>query len=135
MIEETEVKDATGTTLSADLFPAAASTLRRLKAEGYRLALVADTRIGTYQNVLTQHGLYECFDAFAISDEIGSLKPAPEMFDKAISDLNLSGSDRHQVLMVGNNLARDVAGANRAGIISVWCQFNERYPSTPASDD
>src|SRR5690606_28706272 len=44
-------------------------------------------------------------------------------------------SDRHRVLMVGNNLARDIAGANRAGLLSVWCRFNERYPSTPASDD
>jgi putative hydrolase of the HAD superfamily len=36
--------------------------------------------------------------------------------------------------MVGNNLARDVRGANAAGIASVWLHLNERYPSAPVDD-
>ena len=34
--------------------------------------------------------------------------------------------------MVGNNLARDVRGANGTGMTSIWLRHNERYPITPA---
>jgi putative hydrolase of the HAD superfamily len=36
--------------------------------------------------------------------------------------------------MVGNNLARDVRGANAAGLRSVWLRFNTRYPTAPADE-
>ena len=34
--------------------------------------------------------------------------------------------------MVGNNLARDVRGANQVGITSVYLNWTTRYPRTPA---
>ena len=67
MIEESEVKDAEGTTLRADLLPGAARALHRFKEQGYVLALVADARPDTPANVLRQHGLYDLFDYLAIS--------------------------------------------------------------------
>ena len=50
MIEESEVKDAEGTTESADLIPGMADALRALRARGYSLALVADSRRHTPPN-------------------------------------------------------------------------------------
>ncbi|HEX6972621.1 MAG TPA: HAD family hydrolase, partial [Limnochordia bacterium] len=135
MIEETELKDADGVTQRAELTPGAKDALRALKARGLSLGLVADTRIGTYQNVLRQHGLYELFDAFAISEALGCEKPDPMIFDHALTELGIEAADRHRVLMVGNNLARDIAGARRAGLFSVWCHWNDRYPVTPAGPD
>ena len=76
MIEETEVKDAEKTTLRADLFPEMKEAVIYLKEAGYKLALVADTRPGTYVNVLNQHGMLDLFDAFAISEELDTVKPA-----------------------------------------------------------
>lgn len=134
MIEETEEKDATLTTQRAELFPGAADLLRRLRAEGYLLGLVADTRPGTYRNVLRQHGLERAFDVLAISEELGCEKPDPRMFRHALDGLGIAPGDAGQVVMVGNNLARDVRGANAAGLVSIWVRFNERYPSTPADD-
>ena len=32
-----------------------------------------------------------------------------------------------RVAMVGNNLARDIRGANNLGLISIWFHWNERY--------
>jgi len=58
MIEESEVKDSEETTLQADLIPGMAEALRRFKAQGLRLAIVADSRPDTPPNVLRQHGLY-----------------------------------------------------------------------------
>ncbi len=59
MVEETEVKDTEGTTLRAELAPGMAEVLRDFKAMGHRLALVADSRPHTPENVLRQHGLFE----------------------------------------------------------------------------
>jgi HAD superfamily hydrolase (TIGR01549 family) len=134
MVEQTEQKDAEATTQRADLFPGAAELIWELRRAGYLIGLVADTRPGTYRNVLRQHNLYEAFDVFAISEEIDCVKPDPRMFRHALDGLGLTDAEAGRVLMVGNNLARDVRGANALGITSVWVHFNERYPLAPADD-
>src|SRR5205823_15072153 len=84
MREETEQK-VDGVTQRAELVPGMADLLRDLKGEGKRLGLVADTREGTYLNVLRQHALYDLFDAFAISDLLGAEKPDRRMFAHALA--------------------------------------------------
>lgn len=135
MVEETEEKDATRTTLRADLFPGAAAALWQLRRAGYLLGLVADTRPGTYRNVLRQHGLDKVFDVFAISEELGCEKPDRRMFDHVLDALGLRPEEAGRVAMVGNNLSRDVCGANRSGMTSIWLRHNARYPLEPASTD
>jgi putative hydrolase of the HAD superfamily len=44
-------------------------------------------------------------------------------------------SDYHRVVMVGNNLERDVVGANRLGLISVFFRWNERRRTQPLTDE
>jgi putative hydrolase of the HAD superfamily len=132
--EATEVKDETATTLRAALIPGAGDVVRELKRRGYRLALVADGRPGTYVNVLSQHGLYELFDAFAISELVGVEKPDGRLFAHALEQLGITPADYGRVVMVGNNLARDVKGANALGLISVWLDWAPRRPKVPADD-
>jgi putative hydrolase of the HAD superfamily len=127
MREETEVKDAGQNTLRAELVDGMGDALRVLKAHGYKIALVADTRPQTARNVLRQHDLYDLFDAFAISEEIGCEKPDPRMFQAALAALQIAPSDYGRVLMVGNRLYRDVRGANDLGLRSVWFHWNARY--------
>ena len=135
MIEETEVKDDQGTTLHAELIPGIAEALRQFKAQGHRLALVADARPNTPPNVLRQHGLYDLFDAFAISEVVGVSKPDPLIFRTALNVLGIAERDYGQVVMVGNHLERDMAGANRLGIISVFFHWNERRRTLPLTDE
>lgn len=130
--EGSEVKDTNGVTLRADLIPGAADIVRELKRQGYPLALVADGPVATFTNVLTQHGLYDCFDVFAISEQIGVEKPGSRMFIHALGQLNIQQGDYRRVVMVGNNLARDVKGANALGLISVWLDWAPRRSKTPA---
>jgi len=130
--EASEVKDADLTSLSGDLIPGAAETLHELKSRGYRLALVADGRPDTYRNVLTQHGLYQLFDAFAISELLGTLKPDRRMFVHALEQLRIAEQDYSRTVMVGNRLDRDVKGANEVGMISVWLTWSPRYARGPA---
>jgi FMN phosphatase YigB (HAD superfamily) len=135
MIEESEVKDSEGTTLRADLIPGMAEALCRFKAQGYPLALVADSRPNTPINVLRQHGQYELFGTLAISEVVGVSKPAPLIFRAALEALHIPENDYGRVVMVGNHLERDVVGANRLGLISVFLHWNDRRSSQPLTDE
>jgi putative hydrolase of the HAD superfamily len=131
--EGTEVKDGTLTTLRGELIPGADQVVRELKRRGFRLALVADGRAGTYHNVLTQHGLYDLFDVFAISEQLGVEKPDPRMFVHALDQLGISRADYGRTVMVGNHLERDIKGANQVGMISVWLDWAPRRSKVPAN--
>lgn len=138
MDESTEVKDAEGTTTAAELIPGMADALRSFRAAGHRLAIVADSRPNTPPNVLRQHGLLELFEYLAISEVVGAAagvasidKPDPRIFLAALDALGISESDYGRVVMVGNNLERDIVGANRLGLISVFFHWNERRRTQP----
>ena len=131
--EGTEVKTGEGVSLRANLIPGADVLLRELKKRGYPLALVADGPAETFPNNLAPYGLYELFDAYAISGELGCEKPAPGMFRAALDALSIPPNDYRRVVMVGNNLERDIAGANALGLISVWLDWAPRRSKIPAS--
>lgn len=80
MDETTEVKDQNLVTIDAELVDGAKELLEKLKDSGYKIALVADTRIGTYKNVLGKFDMFKYFDCFAISEELGFQKPDPRIF-------------------------------------------------------
>ena len=142
MDEGTEIKDAGGTTLAAELIPGIADALRGFKAAGHRLALVADARPDTPPNVLRQHGLLDLFEVLAISEVVGAAaggasidKPDPRIFRAALDSLGIPECDYGRVVMVGNNLERDIVGANRLGLISVFFHWNERRRTQPLTTD
>ena len=68
--QATEVKDETFTTQRGELIPGADSVVRELKRQGYRLAIVSNGPVGNVRNVLSQHSLYDLFDAFAVSEAL-----------------------------------------------------------------
>ncbi len=134
MVEDSEEKDESATTQRAELFPGAAELIWRLRTDGYLVGLVADTRPGTYRNVLRQHGIYQAFDVFAISEELGFEKPDRRIFHHALDRAGLALDEASRVAMVGNNLSRDVRGANASGLLSIWLRHNARYPTSPTGD-
>ncbi|MEZ4677856.1 MAG: HAD-IA family hydrolase [Caldilineaceae bacterium] len=129
--EGTEIKDAQEVVLEAALIPGAIAMVQGIKERGYPLALVADGPVGTFQNVLTHHGLYHYFDSLAISGAVGVSKPDPRMFHHALAQLHIAPDLYGRVVMVGNNLERDIKGANALGIISVWLDWAPGVPKSP----
>jgi putative hydrolase of the HAD superfamily len=130
--EGTEIKDqATDVVSSADLIPGARAMLDGLGKRGHRLALVADGPRATFVNVLGAHGLWDRFEAHVISGDLGVAKPHPRMFATAMTALGLLPNAAGRVVMVGNNLERDIKGANEAGIISVFMSWSDRRSHTP----
>lgn len=132
--QATEVKDDTLTTLQAGLIAGADQMLCELKRQGYPLAIVSNGPVGSIPNVLQHYGLYDLFDVFAISQGLGVEKPDPRIFRHALDQLGIAPEAYGQTVMVGNDLAADIAGANGVGMISVWLDWAPRHRKTPDSD-
>ena len=132
--ESTQLFAENGDVLSAEAFPGAEQMLRDLRAQGYRIALVADGRTASFTNILLRLGLNDLFEAKVISEEVGAVKPAASMFETALAAMGLTKNDASRIAMIGNNLKRDIVGANRMGIISILMSTSPRYvmqPETP----
>lgn len=129
--EGTEVKTANDVSLRADLIPGADKLMHALKQQGYPLALVADGPVATFENNLGPYDLYNLFDAYSISEQVGVLKPHPDIFHHAMQQLGIGVAEYGRVVMVGNHLGRDVKGANDLGMISVWLDWAPRRHKVP----
>lgn len=132
--EGTEIKDENKVTQRARLIPGAARMVRRLKQTGYTIALVADGPRGTFENTLKPPRLWQLFDAYAISGDVGVGKPDPRMFRTALDELEIPEAEYRDVVMVGNNLFRDIKGANDLGLTTVWLDWAPRRSKTPADE-
>ncbi|MGB3338820.1 MAG: HAD family hydrolase [Devosia sp.] len=130
--EDSEKFDADGYVIEAGLIPGALEMVRSLAADGYRLALVADGRVRSFDTVLGGHGIAPHFHAQVISETEGCSKPDARMFQKAMSSLGLASEDADAIVMVGNHLERDIGGANKLGIISIWQSWSKKRTHIPA---
>ena len=133
--EATQVYDGRHIVQEAKFIPEADRVLRQLHEEGYTIALVADGEWDSFQNVYRRTGLDDCFDAWVVSEVVGQQKPAAIMFETAYEKLGLTEADKRRIVMIGNNLKKDVAGANRQGLISVWLDWSPRYFHTVEEPD
>lgn len=133
--EATQVYDDRHIVQEASFIPGADRVLRQLHEEGYTIALVADGEWESFQNVYRRSGLDDCFDAWVVSEVVGQQKPAAIMFETAYEKLSLTETDKSRIVMIGNNLKKDVAGANRQGLISVWLDWSPRYFHTVEEPD
>ncbi len=133
--ESTQVLDERGIVTHAGLVPGASEMLRTLHREGFLIALVADGECESFENVYRENGLGGCFDAWIISEAVGCQKPAALMFETAMQKLRLKDADKPRIVMIGNNLKKDVAGANRMGLTSVWLDWSPRYFHTVQEAD
>lgn len=133
--ESTEIRDEVGTVIHAELIEGAGETLAKLYESGYTIALVADGTKASFDNVYEENGLDYCFRAKAISDELGKEKPDQVMFCHAMEELELSDMDKERIVMIGNNLKRDIVGANRMGITSILISYSPRYIMQPENEE
>lgn len=129
--ESTQIISKEGDVLRADLIESAGETLTALYNSGYRIALVADGRTVSFSNIFRELGLGYLFEAWVISEEVGVEKPHSAMFETAMERMGLTHQDKKRIVMVGNNIKRDVLGANRMGMISVLLHFSPRYCMEP----
>ena len=75
------------------------------------LTIVQEARFGTL-------GFDEIFDVILISEKEGIAKPDPAFFQIAADRMNIPLNK--DILMIGDGLGSDIAGAINAGITSCW---------------
>ncbi len=133
--EGTEIRDDDGTVIHANCIPGARETALRLHEMGYWIVMVADGTVQSFTNTMRENGLGHIFTARVISEAVGEEKPSRRMFEEAMASLGLRDADKARVLMIGNNVARDIAGANRFGIRSVLLTWSGRRSFEASSPD
>ncbi len=126
--EDTEVRNAEGVVIHAECIPGAKETYLRLYEAGYPIVMVADGLTPSFHNTMKENGLDRIFAAWIISDAVGEDKPSPKMFSAAMEAMRLTEKDKSRILMIGNNVSRDIRGANRFGLISVLLDWSKRRP-------
>lgn len=125
--EATQVYDERGIVTKANFIEGADRVIRQLYEDGFTIALVADGEVESFQNVYRDNGLRHCFDAWIVSEAVGKQKPEAVMFEAAYEALGLTVEDKKRIVMIGNNLKKDIAGANRQGLVSIWLDWSPRY--------
>jgi len=96
-------------------FEANAPVLGRL-AERYRLGIVSNF-YGNLPTVCDNANVRRYFGVIVDSAQVGFLKPDPRIFLAAVETLGIKPG---RTVMVGDSLARDMAGARAAGMAHIW---------------
>jgi 2-haloacid dehalogenase len=91
-------------------------------ADKYTLILATNGLAQVQRARLKEAELISLFDKLAISQELGYHKPMVEFFEKALEGYDYS---KDEVIMVGDSLFSDMAGADAFGIDSIWVNPNE----------
>ena len=94
----------------------AAELLRAAKDRGARVCIVTDLTAAIQFEKLERLGIGEFVDYLVSSEEAGAEKPAPAMFDLALSKLNLS---QKEVVLIGDDARKDGRGGAAAGIKTI----------------
>ena len=98
------------------VFPEVETVLKDLRGN-YRLALVTNGVPDLQHEKIQGANLAQYFDAVIISGEVGVGKPDPRIFALALEELSACPA---KAVMVGDSLARDINGAQRAGLKGIW---------------
>ena len=94
--------------------------------ERVRVAVVTNNLLEEQQQKLRHCGLDPHVDLLVVSEEAGTSKPDPAIFELTLSRL---GCRADETLMIGDSWANDIAGARGAGIPSIW--FNRAGAPSP----
>jgi putative hydrolase of the HAD superfamily len=103
-------------------FPGALETLQVFKDQGFRLALLTNGGSDIQRQKINRFGLGRFFDHIIIEGEFGTGKPDERVFRSALEVLHVKPGESW---MVGDDLGRDIDGAQRLGIHAIWVDFRK----------
>ncbi|MDE2938500.1 MAG: HAD family hydrolase [Chloroflexota bacterium] len=101
-------------------YPGSKDTLRRLKQNGIRLAMITNGPVTEQQAKIDRADLGHFFESIVIEGEFGVGKPDSRVFRHTLEQLQVSPE---QTWVVGDNLVNDVGGAQAVGIYGVWVDW------------
>jgi HAD superfamily hydrolase (TIGR01662 family) len=107
------------------VIPYAPEILQKLKNGGQKIGLVSNTIFPEkfHREEMNRFGLLKYFEFTIFSSTVGIRKPAREIFELA---LKKAGVDSTEAIFVGDRYDADIAGAKRAGMVTVWKHREQR---------
>jgi 2-haloacid dehalogenase len=111
-------------------FPEVRGALERLRADGWRLAILSNTDREFIEASKRMIGV--AFDETVVAGEIASYKPAHRHWEEFFIR---TGADRERHVHVAASLFHDIAPANELGLRSVWInRLGERPGPQPTRE-
>lgn len=107
--------------------PETTAGLQRLRAAGWRLGILTNGSTDIQHAKIEAAGLVPCVDGITVSEEVGVRKPAPQAFHTAIT--RSGGTSTQRAWMVGDNPETGMAGAQQAGLDTIWISHRRTWPS------
>lgn len=98
-------------------------TLKKLRKDGYKLALMSNTENIHMQRIEEILKLREKFDYLGYSFDMNAIKPDPKTFKTVLAALKISPKE---ALMVGDSLRSDIDGAQKVGMHTCYIKRKER---------
>ncbi|MFQ6102705.1 MAG: TIGR02253 family HAD-type hydrolase [Candidatus Glassbacteria bacterium] len=106
------------------LYPHVRLTLVEIVKRGKKLAVISDAPRKEAWLRLCSLNIHHFFDYVLTFEDTGHLKPAPDPFEKALAMLGISPPE---ALMVGDWPERDIVGASKVGIKTVFAKYGDTF--------
>ena len=117
--------------LALDAFPEVPAMLKRLKAAGFKTAILSNGSPPMLDAIVGNAGIGNLLDGVLSVEEVGAFKPHPKVYQLALDRLGL---DAGAIAFLSSN-AWDAYAASAFGMRVVWCnrygQRAERLPGRP----
>jgi putative hydrolase of the HAD superfamily len=114
------------------LYPHVTVTLMDLIKLGLDLAVVSDAPRREAWLRLCSLNLHHMFDVVVTFDDTGERKPSAAPFQRVLSEL---GVEPHEALMVGDWPERDVVGAAKVNIRTVFARYGDTFGTVDSGAD
>ncbi|MCX6138205.1 MAG: TIGR02253 family HAD-type hydrolase [Ignavibacteriales bacterium] len=113
-------------------YPHVYSTLMELLKLGLRLGVVSDAPAREAWLRLSYLNLHHIFDHVVTFDDTGERKPNAAPFKRALELLGVQG---HESLMIGDWEERDVVGAAKVGMKTVFARYGDTFGTVESNAD
>jgi putative hydrolase of the HAD superfamily len=113
-------------------YPHVYMTMTELLKMGVRLAVISDAPAREAWLRLVYLNFHHLFDLVLTFDDTGERKPSPVPFKKALKLLHLKPSE---ALMVGDWAERDMVGAAKVGMKTVFARYGDTFGTIESHAD
>ncbi len=103
------------------LFKETIPLLKQIKEKGYKTALISNTSMSDYDNIVTKLKLLKHIDYPVFSFQVGVVKPDPVIF---LEVQRRALVYNNEILMIGDNYEHDVVGPKKLGMNAIYFDGN-----------
>ena len=115
-----------------DLHPKTQAMLRRFQSHGVSVGVVTNGDSKPQWGKLRNAGIAALVEACVVSEDFGTQKPDPAIFNHA---LELIGGQAESTLFVGDNVEQDIIGAFRMNMRTAWMSLGREWEAEPPYPD